>query len=184
MPLSGFVQIFGHSSSACAAAPWSYRLAPLPPRSTTTDPLPPDSGSGGCVRMELSSGGCVLMELRSFPPVLGIAKEVGRADMADATNATTLRTRPPPGLTRTTRVAPSAVARSDTRQMSHASFLAGMFWVRNMEGFSIWLHKGVGIFETLPGLWVARSFPGSLHWYSTTCWFFTELFSNLGTTCH
>ena len=96
MPLSGFVQIFGHSSSACAAAPWSYRLAPLPPRSTTTDPLPPDSGSGGCVRMELSSGGCVLMELNSFSPVLGIAKEVGRADMADATNATTLRTRPPP----------------------------------------------------------------------------------------
>ena len=146
MPLSGFVQIFGHSSSACAAAPWSYRLAPLPPRSTTTDPLPPDSGSGGCVRMELSSGGCVLMELRSFSPVLGIAKEVGRADMADATNATTLRTRPPPGLTRTTRVAPSAVARSDTREMSHASFLAGMFWVRNIEGFSIWNFCGVEIF--------------------------------------
>ena len=31
-----------------------------------------------------------------FPPLLGIAKEGGRADMADATNATTLRTRPPP----------------------------------------------------------------------------------------
>ena len=53
--------------SACAAALWSYRLAPLPPRSTTTDPLPPDSGSGGCV----------LRELRFFPPFSESRKRVG-----------------------------------------------------------------------------------------------------------
>ena len=113
--------------------------------------------------------------------------------MADATNATTLRTRPPPwyfwilrlvgrristpmlvfglgeqwiirmgaktlsgptvvvstptesvvpALTRSWphpdhwRVAPRTVARSDTREMSHASILAGMFCGRNIEGFS------------------------------------------------